>query len=769
MVTSFGAALVGCDRGGGASETTEADTTRYRVLCEAVKSVYRTHPDSAWALLEQAEATAARIGGDSLRYDVEDLHYEVLQARYDTSALQYQLGRIADRERNGAREPLMHAWMNLALNRLQAGDFPAADSLLRLARSEALALNDSIDLAQTGWLLMNVLSMTGHPDSAIAIGREVLRTPPTGSVRPIIELVRLDQAIAYMGNGDVDSADHLFRAGLSSDWVMNNPHLWQAGAVNYAELRTNRGDLAGALDLLLAAETKLAALGDTLQLAVLKMNMGSLLAALHRPEEAHAAYADARKYAMVVGMEDISTTTQGLMALLRLNRDGRIHGVSAMVGDSSIRTDLKTLQEALGAARANANQRFVDLFLTGIGSAFLRLGDLHRARLTVDSALWEARNRRDRSTLREALLVSGDIHRSQGLLEDADRAYSEALRICRDVGEKQQTIRTLDRLAAVYEAGGRTGSALAATKEAKDIQLRLFTDSTMNEVARLEARAAFEKKQMADSLAHMQQLTLERAEAAARIERQRTRTLAAAGGGVLLVLGGGAAFVLDRRRRKQAFARRTAELEREAARFETQALRSQMNPHFIFNALNSIAGFIQGNDPDRAQSFLARFARLMRAVLENSRFAEVPLDKDLEVLRAYMELERIRAQGKFDFSIRVDPALDPADVLVPPLLAQPFVENAIWHGVAGKEGAGHITVHVERSEGQLRIRVEDDGVGRAQPRSAVSKEKTSLGTAITRSRLDLLQKQKGAAAGFAYVDVPVGTRVEIHLPLELAA
>ncbi|MBV6404056.1 MAG: tetratricopeptide repeat protein [Flavobacteriales bacterium] len=272
-----------------------------------------------------------------------------------------------------------------------------------------------------------------------------------------------------------------------------------------------------------------------------------------------------------------------------------------------------------------------------------------------------------------------------------------------------------------------------------------------------------------DSLSHVQQLALERAEAQARFDRQRTRNLAALGGGVFLLAGGGVAFALDRRRRQARFAQRTAELEREAARFETQALRSQMNPHFIFNALNSIAGYVQGNDPDRAQAFLARFAKLMRAVLENSRFAEVPLARDLEVLRAYMDLERVRAQGKFSYTIAVAPDVDAEAVLVPPLLAQPFVENAIWHGVAGKQGEGHIAVHVERADGLLRIRVEDDGVGRQMRRSAVSKEKTSLGTAITRSRLDLVRKQKGAPAGFRYVDVPVGTRVEIHLPLELAA
>src|SRR5690606_23797129 len=132
--------------------------------------------------------------------------------------------------------------------------------------------------------------------------------------------------------------------------------------------------------------------------------------------------------------------------------------------------------------------------------------------------------------------------------------------------------------------------------------------------------------------------------------------------------------------------------EKEAAQLETQALRSQMNPHFIFNALNSINAFVQKNDPDRATGYLTKFARLMRLVLENSRQAEVPLKDDLEALDLYLQLERIRSGEKFDHQIKVDPDIDQEFVMVPPLVVQPFVENAIWHGMAGKEGKGHITL-----------------------------------------------------------------------------
>ncbi|MEZ4759904.1 MAG: histidine kinase [Flavobacteriales bacterium] len=206
--------------------------------------------------------------------------------------------------------------------------------------------------------------------------------------------------------------------------------------------------------------------------------------------------------------------------------------------------------------------------------------------------------------------------------------------------------------------------------------------------------------------------------------------------------------------------------EREAAKLETQALRAQMNPHFIFNALTSINAHLQRNDTASASRFLTTFARVMRSVLENSRHAEVPLQDDLDALRGYLELERQRLEGRFEFDVQVAPDLDPERVLVPPLVVQPFVENAIWHGIAPKEGSGHILLRVERQDDQLLWTIEDDGVGRQAKTVAgpSAKKKTSLGTAITRSRLDLVRKQHGGEAGFTYEDLPQGTRVVVHLP-----
>ncbi|HMW98607.1 MAG TPA: hypothetical protein PJ983_15225, partial [Flavobacteriales bacterium] len=125
---------------------------------------------------------------------------------------------------------------------------------------------------------------------------------------------------------------------------------------------------------------------------------------------------------------------------------------------------------------------------------------------------------------------------------------------------------------------------------------------------------------------------------------------------------------------------------------------------------------------------------------------------------------------KFDYRIEVAEDIDPEDVMVPPLVAQPFVENAIWHGMSGKEERGLITLSVSRKGDQLLFAIEDDGVGRNSPKRMASMgapdpgkggKKTSLGTAITKARLDLVRQQKGKDAGFIYVDLPQGTRVEL--------
>ena len=362
----------------------------------------------------------------------------------------------------------------------------------------------------------------------------------------------------------------------------------------------------------------------------------------------------------------------------------------------------------------------------------------------------------------------GNMLLAQGSTDEAVRLGEMARERAVKHGDARHLERSADLLHRAYKEEGNEGRALAMLELSS-----AYKDSANN----INFRMGLIRKQVsyaarADSA--LMQLTIrererERDDEQAKARRNRNATWAVGGAGVLLLAASGLWYRSDRRRRLERF-------EKDAAVLETQALRSQMNPHFIFNALNSINAFVQGNDPDMASSYLSKFARVMRLVLENSRHAEVPLESDLEALRGYLDLERKRMRDKFDYTIDIDPAIDPADVMVPPLVVQPFVENAIWHGMAGKEGQGHITLRIQQKGEQLLWIIEDDGVGRqahqamkdsaaSSSTDAANAKKTSLGTAITRARLDLVQKQYGGRAGWSYVDTPTGTRVEVDMPM----
>jgi sensor histidine kinase YesM len=149
-----------------------------------------------------------------------------------------------------------------------------------------------------------------------------------------------------------------------------------------------------------------------------------------------------------------------------------------------------------------------------------------------------------------------------------------------------------------------------------------------------------------------------------------------------------------------------AELQQQKTELEMQALRAQMNPHFIFNSLNSINRFILQNNKAPASEYLTKFSKLIRMILNSSANEAVSLAEDLEALRLYLELESLRYDNKFKYKIECDPEMDADHIQVPPMLMQPFVENAIWHGLMNKEGAGHLWIMYQ--PGKLHALVHDN-------------------------------------------------------------
>jgi LytS/YehU family sensor histidine kinase len=224
------------------------------------------------------------------------------------------------------------------------------------------------------------------------------------------------------------------------------------------------------------------------------------------------------------------------------------------------------------------------------------------------------------------------------------------------------------------------------------------------------------------------------------------------------------------------FRRRKAVFDTRVMEVEMKALRAQMNPHFIFNSLQSINKYVMENDRENASAYLSKFSNLMRLILENSREQEVPLQKDLQALELYVQLESLRFQNRFKYSIETDPGIDKENTLIPPLLLQPFVENAIIHGIQSKEN-GFIKVRVSREGDMMRCVVEDNGAGRQNVASLPQDEgrkNKSLGIKIINERLNIINQLKKVKAAINIFDLhdgenkSSGLRIELLLPLQLA-
>ena len=204
-----------------------------------------------------------------------------------------------------------------------------------------------------------------------------------------------------------------------------------------------------------------------------------------------------------------------------------------------------------------------------------------------------------------------------------------------------------------------------------------------------------------------------------------------------------------------------------------KSLRTQMNPHFIFNALNSVNNFISKNDERAANKFLSDFSKLMRMVLDYSQKDFITLEEELNLIELYLKLEHSRFRDKFDYKFEKPEILAQPDLKVPPMLIQPFIENAIWHGLRYKNEKGNLNVSITESENQISVTVSDDGIGREKSQALKTdnqKKYKSTGLANVGKRLELVNDLYGKGFEISVKDLnseneETGTFVEIRIPV----
>jgi tetratricopeptide (TPR) repeat protein len=397
------------------------------------------------------------------------------------------------------------------------------------------------------------------------------------------------------------------------------------------------------------------------------------------------------------------------------------------------------------------------------GSYLKALGYFHKA-LEVSEEIG------DKNQIATNLGNIGILYNKQNKLSEAEKYLNDALKLAQEI-EVWDLMRDLnENLSNLYSKESNFKKAFKHFKNYIAARDSIGSEEKAKRQTRIEMNYEYSKQQ--DSLKTIQDKKDTFAKAS--IEKQKLIGKFIAGGSGIILLSSFFSFFFYKRKRDAEQKQKETSLSLQVSETEMKALRSQMNPHFIFNALQSIQTFLMSHKSEEANIYLLKFSKLMRLVLENSQHSEVSLKDDMQALELYMQLESIRLPHPFTYEFHIDESIDLENDTIPPLILQPFVENAIWHGLQYKEQSGHINIYIRKRDNALYATVEDNGVGRnmskqVQPPMLIKKE--SLGMKLTEERLKILNELKKIKAEFKITDLftkdnqPAGTKVELSLPL----
>ncbi len=407
--------------------------------------------------------------------------------------------------------------------------------------------------------------------------------------------------------------------------------------------------------------------------------------------------------------------------------------------------------------------------MNSLATIFDNIGSLHVARKQYHKALevyLEALRLAEENHLRgDQLLLVTDIGEVYYLMKDYPKAgqyLQKGLDLLGKGASAELKMRLYENLYKLKKETGAWREAVAFGQKYYGLKDSLFALEKQKELHDIETRYQTKKKEDEIML-----LTRDKELQDVRIRQQRVVQFALAG--ISLLLLALAALLFSRFRLKQQNIRN--KLEKEKLETEGKLLRSQMNPHFIYNSMNSVQSFISSNEPLKAMTYLSKFGQLTRDVLEHSRKEFVTLEEEIESLTVYMELESLRLSDKVTWSIVMDDKVDRESTLIPPMMIQPFVENAFKHGLGHGQAGGRIELEFATSAHHLICRISDNGIGREASAAGRDATRQSLGMQITRERMEDLRNRAKSEANFEITDLrdsdgnPSGTMVVVKLPL----
>ena len=361
----------------------------------------------------------------------------------------------------------------------------------------------------------------------------------------------------------------------------------------------------------------------------------------------------------------------------------------------------------------------------------------------------------------------GTVFRKQKKYANALNYLQRSIEIREQFGSKNQIYATYREIADVYRDVGKTNEALKYLDMYLDYQ---DSNTTIQSATKIAELSELYRSEQRDRLIMMQSDSIERqrqerAFTSTKLEnvqlRNNSQMYFIIGFLIISVLAGIIVFYRwNQTRIKQ---------ERKEAEMSQTLLRAQMNPHFVFNAMSVIQSYIYENDTENSSKFLVNFSRLMRLILENSPKEFIPIETEIEILQKYLETQKLRFEDRFEYSIECEDILFEEGAVIPPMITQPFIENAIEHGQLHTIEGGFILISFSKQNNMLNVIIEDNGIGRKGAElNKKSKDHKSMAMKITKDRIDNMSKKYRTEGRLIVEDfnkkLNTGTKVLISLP-----
>lgn len=376
--------------------------------------------------------------------------------------------------------------------------------------------------------------------------------------------------------------------------------------------------------------------------------------------------------------------------------------------------------------------------------------------------------RRDSVDLAEQYLARGKLEKKLNRPSEAENSFKLALEYSEEGGDKQVESETYNEISNLEEQRGNLKKALEYSKKYVALLDAAFKERQEELEQTLQLNSSLIQQQnridLLEKNEEINDKTIEvlRANETITEKSATNQRLLIYGLLIVILLLSISGYLMYNNMQKKRVANQLLALK---------SLRSQMNPHFIFNALNSVNHYISQQDERAANKYLSDFSRLMRNVMENSQKDFISLSSEIEIIKLYLQLEHNRFSEKFDYQLEVDESLDKENIQIPPMLVQPYVENAIWHGLRYMDRKGNLSVKYSLQEESMRITVEDDGIGRKRSlelKTENQKKNNSTGMSNIESRVSIINQMYNSKIEARVVDLPnnSGTRIELVIPIK---